>query len=192
MRNKILLGVNNANEIVFADVEITTRNGYEEFTASFEMVVPFGGTSEEIQDKIYEYYDGFVWGIDDAWKYQLCEQYDCKPSELVDELANSCEDVRDAIDCSLYPNFFYINGKEWYFESSSCGQADPNEVGMKIYTNKEMYDMIYTLWKQFHLQKVTEDCKEVFKEINELANDIDEDEWIVNYIKENLLEGGEN
>lgn len=191
MEHKILLGVNNENEIVFADVEIRTRNGYEEFAASFEMVYPFAGTSEVIQDIIYEYYEGFVGGIDDAWKYQLCEQYDCKPSELVDELANSCEDVRDAIDCSLYPEFIYIDGKEWYFESRSCGQADPEEIGMKKYTNERLYRLIYDTWKKYHLQKADDVCKNAYIEILELDEDIDETGWIGEYIKEDLLEGGE-
>ena len=39
--SKYLLGATKDKEIVFVELEITTWNGYSEFTASFDTVRPF-------------------------------------------------------------------------------------------------------------------------------------------------------
>jgi len=48
-------------------------------------------------------------------------EFDFKPSELAKELADQCYDVRDALDCSLYPECYKVDGKSWYFESVGGG-----------------------------------------------------------------------
>ena len=50
MRNKYLLGANRDNELVFGEFEITYRNGYAEFTASFNTVRPFNGENFDLEE----------------------------------------------------------------------------------------------------------------------------------------------
>ena len=111
MRKKYLLGATVDNELVFGEFEITNRNGYSEFTASFDTVRPFNGEDYDLE----EYYEGWIDGMDKEYLYDLCERFDCKPSELPKELADECYDIRDAIDCSLYPEEIEVNGESWYF-----------------------------------------------------------------------------
>lgn len=180
MREKFLLGATVSNELVFGEFEITNRNGYPEFTASFDTVIPF---KEEDYD-LEEYYEGWVDECDKEYLYDLCERFDCSPSELPKNLADECYDIRDALDCSLYSEKIDVDGESWCFESCSCGQHDTREEGMEEYTDEEAYNLIHSLWDNYHLKKVDE---EVVKQVEKLVNMlsvIDEEEWIINYIKE--------
>lgn len=178
MREKFLLGATVDNELVFGEFEVTNRNGYPEFTASFDTVKPFNGESFDLE----EYFEGWIDGMEKDYLYDLCERFDCKPSELPKELADECCDVRDALDCSLYPECYEVDGESWYFESGGCGQHDTrNEMDEVI--NKEAYDLLHELWDNYHLKKIDDD---VVKQVEKLVNmlfDIDEEEWIVEYIK---------
>ena len=120
MRKKVLLGATKNNEVVFSEVEIRENiNGKLEFSASFETVYPF------------KYDEDYLWGrlenqlhfYDKSDLYDLCETYDCRPSELAEKIwADSY--IEDIIDISLYPDSIEVDGSEWYFESSACGQCD--------------------------------------------------------------------
>ena len=150
MRKKFLIGINENKEIIFGEVEITTRNGYKEFTASFESVVPF----ENEESNGVEYYESL---LEDCYsaedKYNLCERYDCKPSELAETMAEEegVETLADERDCSLYSNRIYVNGTEYAFESCSCGQYDFLENSDIVqYTNEKAVKKIYDFWKEKH------------------------------------------
>lgn len=84
MSKKYLLGINNDNEIVFAEFGITTRNGYNEFTACFDTVAPFEVEESDGIEYMEELLDSCY---DDGGKYRLCVQYDCAPSELPQTMA---------------------------------------------------------------------------------------------------------
>lgn len=187
MRNKVLLGVNKQKEIVFGEFEITHRNGYPEFSASFEAVRPFNEADVDLEEYFEEDADEHCVGAD--YVLSLCREHNCSPQDLPKRLAESCEDVRDALDCSLFPEEYEIkkaNGdvEYWCFESSSCGQYDSREDGMERYVDKDGYDRLHQLWDKYHLKKVDEELvrNEMIVIQNKLA--VDWEEWITDYIRE--------
>lgn len=180
MREKYLLGATVYNELVFGEFELRDRNGYKEFSASFNTVTPFNAEDYDLE----EYYEGWVDGMDKEYLYDLCERFDCSPSQLPKNLADECYDVRDALDCSLYPEEISVDGKSWCFESSCCGQHDTRKDGMEIYTNEEAYNLLHTLWDNYHLKKVDEEVVKQVESLVDMLSSIDEEEWIINYIKE--------
>lgn len=184
MRRKCLLGANKYNEIVFGNFEVTHRDGYPEFTASFDTVRPFCEANIDLED----YYIGYLENLSDAEKYRMCENFDCSPSQLADELARNCYDVRDAIDCSLYPEWHLVDGESWYFESCSCGQHDTRNE-MEIYTNKEAYDLLHELWDKYHLKELDNEGLKQVENLVEMFDDesVLEEAWIIDYIENELI-----
>ena len=180
MREKYLLGATVYNELVFGEFELRDRNGYKEFSASFNTVTPFNAENYDLE----EYYEGWIDGLDKEYLYDLCVRFDCKPSELPSELADECYDVRDALDCSLYPEEIMVDGESWCFESSSCGQHDTRKDGMEVFVNEEAYNLLHTLWDNYHLKKIDEEVIKQVENIVEMLSSVNEEEWIVNYIKE--------
>lgn len=185
MRKKLLLGATKEKEIVFAEIELTHRNGYPEFTASFDTVRPFKETDYNLEDFFEEYNDPRVMGAE--WVLEQCKLHNCSPQNLPYELAMECDDIRDAIDCSLFPECYEIRDdygykQNWYFESSSCGQHDTRE-DMAEYVDKGAYNTIHSLWDLYHLQEVNEEkCIERIEEVERLLNE-DWEEWICDYIR---------
>lgn len=182
MRRKYLLGATEDREIVFGNFEITTRNGYPEFTASFDCVRPFEGNEYDLE----AYYEDWCDCMDKEYLYDLCENNRCSPQDLPKVLANECCDVRDALDCSLYPEVIDIDGTDWYFESSSCGQCDTRKYGMDEYVNQEAYNLLHELWDEYHLKKVGDDVVEKVNKIIDMLEEVDEEEWIEDYIRRNF------
>lgn len=182
MRRKYLLGATEDRELVFGEIEITNRNGYPEFTASFDCVRPFKGSDYDLE----EYFEDWMDELDKAYLFDLCEQHWCSPQDLPSKLADACGDVRDALDCSLYPEEIEIDDEYWYFESGSCGQCDTRKYGMDEYTNKEAYDLLHELWDEYHLKKVDDDVVAKVNKIVDMLEEVDEEEWIIDYIRRNF------
>ena len=182
MRRKYLLGATADREIVFGEVEVTTRNGYPEFTASFDCVRPFNGEDVDLTD----YFANFVYDIGKEKAYDLCEQNWCSPQDLPQILADECTDPRDALDCSLYPEEMNIDDEYWYFESGCCGQHDTRKDGMDEYVNQEAYDLLHELWDEYHLKKVDNDVVEKVNQLVDMLEKVDEEEWIEDYIRRNF------
>ena len=143
--NKILLGLTTEGSLVFADV--ANRDG--RFSASFSIVRPF-----EWNDEVaYERVESFVDSIDDGYRLSLLDEYDCKPSELVDEIG--CRwDIEDLVDISLYPEYIYKDGKEIYFESDSCGQIDIDRYKYEFKVDEKLFSMIVGTWREYHLKEI--------------------------------------
>ena len=181
MRRKYLLGATEDREIVFGEFEITTRNNYPEFTASFDTVMPFKGSDVDLTD----YFEELIDSIGKECAYDLCEHNRCSPQDLPEILADECTDPRDALDCSIYPEEMNIDDEYWYFESSCGGQHDTRE-DMDEYTNKEAYDLLHELWDEYHLKKVGNDVVEKVNKLVDMLEDIDEEEWIEDYIRRNF------
>lgn len=181
MTHKILLGATKSKEVVFANFGVTTRNGYKEFTASFDLVSPRVITLEDIE----MYYEDFAENFGKEYAYDMCERCDCKPSELARVLAEDSS-VYDTFDLSLFPEEIEIDGETWYFESSSCGQCD-TKGEMEFYVNEEVYNKLYDLWTNYHLKEVGEGVETEIEYILKEMENVDEMEWIENYIKENLI-----
>lgn len=181
---KVLLGVDKNQELVFGEFGITHRNGYPEFSASFDTVRPFMGDNYDLE----EYFEEWQEGLDKEYLYDQCVRFNCKPSELAEKLAGECYDVRDALDCSLYPECYEVDGESWYFESGSCGQHDSRKDGMEIYTNQSIYDKLHELWDAYHLKKVDSGVIAQVENLAKMCEDIQEheEEWIKDYIRENM------
>lgn len=180
MRRKFLLGATRNREIVFGEIELRNRNGKIEFSASFDAVIPFMYDEDYLRDRLENSLDDY----DKSDLYDLCNEYDCSPSNLAEEMFYN-SDLEDIIDISLYPNNIEIYGKEWYFESSGCGQYDTREE-MEFYVNEKLYNRIMELWDEYHLKEVDE---YIVEEVNSILSDIckvDEEEWIADYIKNNF------
>ena len=78
MRKKYLLGVTNNDELAFGEFEVTERNGYPEFTASFNTVFPI--TEDDVDAE--EYYENLVEELDDSWVLEQLKIYDCPYTEI--------------------------------------------------------------------------------------------------------------
>ena len=181
MSKMYLLGATSNNELVFGEFGITHRNGYAEFTASFDTVRPFNGENFDLE----EYFEGMLDCWDKETKYDACVRADCKPSELAEVLADECEDVRDALDCSLYPKCYTVDGDSWYFESGSCGQHDTRDE-MEEIINPEAYNMLHKLWDAYHLEEVDDEVVSQVEALKAMLADVDEEEWIVDYIQRHM------
>ena len=185
MRKKFLLGATKDGELVFGEFEIININRHSEFTARFDIVRPFNEKDVDLVD----YFDDFAGNYGKEYAYDLCERYHCAPQDLAQELADECNDPRDALDCSLYPEEIEIDGDFWYFESESCGQHDTRKE-MDEYVNKEAYDLLHELWDLYHLKNISEinDFVRVKESIEYIkkALDVDEKEWIKDYIERNF------
>lgn len=180
---KYLLGVNNYNELVFGEFKITERNGYPEFTASFDTVFPI--TEADVDAE--EYYENLVEEMDDSWVLEQLKFYDCPYTELPERLAiGNGTSVYDIRDCSLYSEEIDVDDITYYFESSGGGQHDTRKEGMELYTNQKAYDKLHELWDLYHLKKVDEEVIKEVQELYETLSKIDEKEWIENWIKENI------
>ena len=191
MRNKFLLGATVNNELVFGEFELKhpsyyskEKGGYTdkevlEFSASFNTVMPFKAEDYDLEG----YYEGWIDGMDKEYLYDLCERFDCRPSELPKSLADECYDVRDALDCSLYPEEIIVDGESWCFESCSFGQHDTRKDGMEEYTDLEAYNLLHKLWDNYHLKKVDESIIKQVEKLIDMLSKINEEEWIVDYIE---------
>lgn len=155
-----------------------------DFSASFDTVKPFKGDDFDLE----EYYEDYLENLDKEYKYDLCERFDCKPSELAGNLAAECYDVRDALDCSFYPECYEIDGESWYFESVGGGQYDSRKNGMETYTNQSIYNKLHELWDAYHLKKVDNGIIAQVENLAKMCEDIQEheEEWIKDYIRENM------
>ena len=184
MRSRYLLGVTENFHFVFGEIELRKTNhcaeGELEFSVCFYDVMPFNGDDFDL----VEYYEDFNEGLPKEYLYDLCKIYNCPPSQLSKVQADECKDVRDAIDCSLYPECYCVNGKNYYFESCGCGQYDSSHE-IKDVTNLKAYILLHDLWYKYHLKVISPDVIEQVEEIRDMLSEIDEKEWIVNYIKEN-------
>ena len=119
--------------------------------------------------------------------FSMLEDYDCRPSELVDyfmrdQLWNY--GVEGILDISLYPESFSIEGcdGEIYFESESCGQHDTREYLIPIYP--EFSEWLHSLWDTYHLQQLPKEYGNLEVRIREYEENVgDIEEWIQNWLE---------
>lgn len=194
---KVLLGANENQELVFGEFSLyhpeywsKEKGNYADksvlnFSVSFDVVRPFNGDNFDLED----YFEGWQEGLEKEYLYDQCVKFDCKPSELAENLAGECYDVRDALDCSLYPECYDVDGEAWYFESVGGGQHDSRKDGMEIYTNRNVYNKLHELWDKYHLKRVDNDIVVQVENLAKMCGHIKEheEEWIVNYIRENMI-----
>lgn len=179
---KYLIGMTNENEVVFAEPKV--RKG--EFTCSFDVVLPFVLDDDDVDNRCQDFIDG----LDAASTLKICERLHCAPQDIVDSL--DFEDKFElAYDTSLYPNnVCRDDGNEWYFESSSCGQVDVREDGMKnLVINNNTFNELMRLWDNYHLKKLPETEMKVYDAIMRELEEVSEDEesLIKDMIETNII-----
>ena len=177
-RYKYLLGSTNDNELVFGEFGVTERNGYHEFAASFDVVRPFCESDVDVEEIWNDRLDEYDCDI----KYTLCEDYNCSPSELLQNLVGSESNVMELLDCSLYPEWYTIDDDDWYFESVGCGQHDTTG-DMAEYVNEDAYNALIDLWNNYHLKQVGEDVIKKVDEIASTLDSVDEEGWFADFIE---------
>ena len=189
MKRTILLGVNN-NTIYTGEFEVTTRNGYKEFTASFNIGWAFDVNN--IDDSAENYFEELWECSDDERKLELLQDGEITKAEAKNNFVGSIYDYRDIIDCSCtdYEVDDMLNGDIINFETGSCGQVDIREetdFENTIFTNKEAVMKLLELWDNFHLKEISMVQEE---EINNLLNELAPfEEWgtkFEDFIKDNV------
>lgn len=171
MRKTILLGVNGST-IYTGEFKVTTRNGYREFTASFNIGWAFD-TEEDLETIAENYFDSLWECSDDSSKLDMLQDGDINREEAKEKFIDSVYDYRDIIDCSCTDYEVSLpSGDTINFETGSCGQVDiREETDFKgtVFTNKEAVMKLLELWDSFHLKEITEAQEE---EINNLLNEL--------------------
>jgi hypothetical protein len=176
----VLLGATKEGTLVFADIHVGGEGSRNYLSVSFREVRPFLATNEFLEERAESYIDG----MDKESLYDLCERFDCRPSELVGE-ANHIG-IEALVDISLYPESFSIDGYEddVYFESYGCGQHDTRDILVPI--DSEFSEWLHSLWDTYHLQKLTpEEYGNITRVIEGYISKVRYDYWIQNWLEEN-------
>ena len=180
--DKILLGATRYNELVFANFGISNWNEYPKFTASFDMVRPFDIGSIDLVERWEDY-------LAKCEAYELRDllgKYDCRLSELAEMMADDMG-IDGAIDCSLYPETYTIDGIDWYFESMSCGQHDTRGE-MAEYVNEDAYNVLHELWDKYHLKQVDSGIADTVEHIAHVLSLTNTEDWIADFIRRHIDE----
>lgn len=189
MRKTVILGVKN-NNVVNGEYEITKRNGYEEFTASFSMGELFN--IEDVDEEYKQSYFEELWNCMDAdAKLNYLDDGDKTKQDVFEEW-NYDEDYHNIKDCSCTDYELEKDGVTFNFETTSCGQYDIREADDfqdMIFTNKEGFELLMKLWDNYHLKDITnnEEFKKDFEKMDKLLTDYEEyEEKAENFIINNV------
>lgn len=197
-RKKILLGINKVeNKIYFGEIEITTRNNYKEFTASFDVGEAFD--VNDIDENYKNDYKEAYWDCLDAQtKLNYLNDGELTKYNVFENLIFFNDDYKDFKDCSCTDFEVNLkNGQIINFETIACGQCDirenKNDFENIIFTNKEAVLLILDLWDKYHITNIENNIKDVENKINKILKKLDkynsyEFENIENFIKKHIEE----
>ena len=157
----ILLGINN-NMVITANVCITDRNGYNEFTTSFNVGEAFN-VDERFDEDYRKDYFSERWDClsSDEKLNELNDGYYTK-DEVFEMWENNWYDYTDFIDCSCTNYEITHENKTINFETVSCGQhdvRDEDDYENMIFTNKELFELVMYYWDYYHLKEINEEQK---------------------------------
>ena len=172
----ILLGVTSINELVFANINIREN---KTLSISFSLVTP----TIIDNDYLYERFTSMVEDLPKEDLYDLCVQYNVAPSNLIDEMF-AYTSVEEVLDISTFPEEVEINNDIWMFESVGVGQIETRNT-MDKYIDKDCYMRLLLLWDTYHLQTIDDNTIKEVETIIEKLNDVDQMQWIEDYIIEN-------
>ena len=171
----ILVGSTVDNELVFANISIREN---KTFSVSFSLVTP----TKIDNEYLYERFSSIMDSLSKEDLYDLCEQYNVAPCQLIDTLfAYTSPD--EILDLSAFPDEVEVNKDNFVFETVSCGQCETRNL-MSEYVDEESYYKLMTLWDNYHLQTIDDDTLKEVETIIEKLNEVDSIEWIEDYIKE--------
>lgn len=160
-RKEFLLGI-EGNKIFTGEIEITTRNHYKEFTASFNVGEGFN-IGDINEDYIEEYYEN-LWDCFDAeTKINYLQDGEITKTELFEDWQYN-EDYKNIVDCSCTDFELTLkDGRNINFESTCGGQHDIREENFDniIFTDKKAVLLILELWDKYHLENIEKDIQEI-------------------------------
>ncbi len=123
-------------------------------------------------------------------KWEICERFGLRPSELCDYLRDiNGDDPRDIVDCSLYPNIITVDDIDYYFRSMTSGQYDSRsdmDDEDAEFVDKGIYNELHKIWDKYHLKKVGGDVIFIVNWMKEKLGKVDEEKWIRDYIERNF------
>jgi len=172
--DRVLLGATKNNTLVFADIEWK-----DYFSVSFSEVEPIAVDDDYLRERIRDLVE---YGLSDEVVLEMLKNYDCKPSELVDELFARC-DIEGIIDISLYPESFdgIVKGETIYFEGIACGQLDTREYLIPI--DKKFTDWLFDMWNKYRL-KEDYPKEQIVCAVEDYLHLLgDERQWIENWLR---------
>ena len=174
-KKNILLGATPDNELVFANISIREN---KTFSVSFSLVIP----TKIDNEYLFERFSSLMEDLPKEDLYDLLVQYDVAPSKLIDEMFYYIT-PEEILDLSVFPEEVEINGDTWVFESSTCGQFETRDL-MSKYINKDAYMRLLLYWDNYHLKTIDDDTIKEVEMIIKQLNEIDQMEFIQDYIKE--------
>ena len=95
--------------------------------------------------------------------------------------------IDGAIDYSLFPEDYTIDGIDWYFESMSCGQHDTRGE-MAEYVNEDAYNVLHELWDKYHLKQVDSSIADTVEHIAHVLSLTNTEDWITDFIHRHIDE----
>lgn len=178
----LVVGVKEGHLVL---VNITTRErgeGEFEFTMSANEVRPFIITQRMLEDRAKDVIDDLRYS-DPKTLIDYLEDYDCKWSDLPEEIAENWE-MEELFDISLYPESVSLGRGDVYFESGGCGQTGLEDVE---FIDENFGKFIKMLWDGFHLREVPQALVTYLEEIVDSYYEVivDTDTWIEDYVRRN-------
>lgn len=174
-------GSEDLHSIFTMELEVTYRNGYQEFTASFNE-----GELINIDEKNEEASDWYNMLFDEAdaeTKLHYLEDGDITKKEWIENCLRDEYDYRERIDCSCTDYEFTRDGSTWNFETCGCGQHDPRECECFIPVNNTVKKLL-EFWNAHHLKEITDDEK---NELLKLCKKMEKYEDIEKVIEEGIV-----
>lgn len=185
MKKTILIGVKN-NAIITTNLEITERNGYPEFTASFNVGEAFNVDCIN-EDYKKEYFEE-VWNCYDAeTKLNLLDDGEKTKKDVISDW-DYYSDYTEIKDCSCTNYEITNNNITINFETIECGQHDVREdadfLNMR-FTDEKLFNDIMYYWNNYHLKEVNNEQIEEIKKLME-SNFTEYGDDFENFIKNNI------
>ena len=157
---EILLGYNEEKQtLFFGKYEVKENN---EFSASFSHVGLIEVTDKMLVDRAINILSNtdfeLVKNIASSYTDIEVQEDDFDLPDKIEIIAKSWVNdyytqVEDFIDVSLYPEFFYLDGKDFYFESWGCGQLDLKEYNI-TFIYPDFAELLINLWEKYHLKEI--------------------------------------
>ena len=172
--NTALLGATKNNTLVFAEIRCK-----DYFSVSFSEVEPIAVDDEYLRERISDFVE---YGLSDEEVLAMLKNYDCRPSELVDELV-ARYGIEGVIDISLYPESYdgIVKGKTIYFESIACGQHDTRKYLVPI--DKKFTDWLFDI-RIIFFEKEDYPKEQIVCVVEDYLYRLgDERQWIENWLR---------
>lgn len=131
------------------------------------------------KDYVRDYFEEMFDCSDSKLKLWYLQDGNITKDEWLDNIVEN-GDYKDVYDCSCTDYEILINGTNYNFETTCCGQHDIREQSNFkdfVYTNKKAFDLVMKLWDNFHIKKLSNEENEkvdnIIEEITTLLNDYD-------------------